>query len=153
MPVIMINLTEEQIDGDYQMPIKEWLELATGNRNELMDPHSGIASDGFRLHINLNNDSACECCDEEIHKKIDFVLDKAQHESKFVFALSRTLLMEALSGINSSDDNMLVFFHDGNTSHPVVIRDNGKNRAAIIMPLDMSSFDTTLKFPKCGKDE
>jgi hypothetical protein len=127
----VILLDANNVDGftDY-MELSRWLELAASDEVEaFVKPHGDMASDGMRAHLHCHGD-ACDCENEEAHTKLDGVIAAAK-ESKFLFALNRQFLLEALAGM---DDDAVLFFGKG-PKDPAVLCDVDCVYAAIIMPM------------------
>jgi hypothetical protein len=121
-----------------QMPANRFLAIAASSdpdRQGLTQPHGGIASNGYRLHICKDMNGECKCGDEKIHKTLNDAIDKVYAESKFVFAISKQMLLEALAGIPEGESAGEVYFYSAGLTKPVAIASKGCTRAALIMPI------------------
>jgi hypothetical protein len=133
-----------------EMPASRFLEIAQSSdpdRAGLNRAHGGVASNGFRMHICKDINGECDCGDEKIHKTMNEAIDKVYAESKFVFAISRPLLIEALAGIPEGEHAGEIYFYSAGLTKPVAIASKGCSRAALIMPI-VGMEDNPLLIPR-----
>lgn len=127
MPVFLFAAKDPEILAE------EWLRLAVDEDRKGLDViHTNVACDGFRMHIALDIKKNCECDARHLHTSLNAVIDMGRKAS-FSFSINRTLLLEALAGINP-DEGYINFFVSG-PEDPVVIQEPEAVRTAIIMPL------------------
>lgn len=138
MTIIILDIP--QVEGsadDYQVPVNQWLEAAgASDKASLTHPHACIGTDGTRMHIANNADPDCNCGNSSLHSGFNRIIENAEM-ARFSFAVSRQLLIEALSGINP-DDDCILFFTSSPTA-PIVVQDREVSRTAIIMPMAYES--------------
>jgi hypothetical protein len=119
------------------MENKEWLQLATrkenGSHRELRKVHGNFAADGYRMHV--VEGKPCKCKNEQTHRTTEQKIIPMGEKSRFVFAINRQFLLDALAGIETK---VVVFF--GDEKSPVIIQGLGdegcdESRTALIMPV------------------
>jgi hypothetical protein len=116
---------------------KQWLGLAKrkgDNRANLGKIHGNFAADGYRMHV--VEGKPCKCKDKQTHRITEQKIIPSGEKSRFVFAVNRQFLLDALAGI---ENDVVVIF--GDEKSPVVIQGLGENgfcdesRTALIMPV------------------
>ena len=130
---IIVNIPQIEFD-DFEMKPDNWLELTKDDtRPKLSISHGNLSTDGISMHV-IGKDHVCRCANKDVHEKINNIIDAA-NKSRFVFSLNRTFLINALAGINPSNDEIQFFCARDDGTGIVTIQDKDHNRQAIIMSM------------------
>lgn len=111
---------------------KEWLELARRKKDKhagLHRIHGNFSADGYRMHV--VEGKSCKCKNEQVHKNTAQKIIPMGEKSRFVFAINRKFLLDALAGIET---DIVVFF--GDEKSPIIVQGlEDESRTALIMPV------------------
>jgi hypothetical protein len=130
MTAVILNV-KEYIDTD-RPDLSDWLDMATNHEKEALQlRHGNAATDGVRIHA-ADAGRDCNCNNpQDIHGKINHIMDIAENECKLAFLIDRQLLIDALAGMEEG----AIVFYCGTPTQPIVLEEADGSRYAVIMPL------------------
>jgi hypothetical protein len=132
MAAVILNVKQD-IDTSI-FDLSDWLQLAmseTDGREYLKIRHGNMATDGVRIHAD-DYDNDCVCGNpQDIHGKINHIMELSEKDCNFAFWVDRQLLIDALAGM---PDGTIVIYH-GKYNQPIVIEEHDGCRFAVLMPM------------------